>query len=99
MFSEDEQRGRFLLVASPDGRHGSLLIHQDAGVYLSSLGADQEIRHKLQVGRHAWLQVLRGSVELNGHMLATSDGAAVSDETALAIQVKEPSEIMLFDLA
>lgn len=98
-FSEYEQRGHLRLVVSPDGQHGSLLIHQDARVYLSSLGADQEIRHKLQVGCHAWLQVLRGSVELNGHMLATSDGAAVSDETALAIQAKESSEIMLFDLA
>jgi quercetin 2,3-dioxygenase len=97
-FSEGEEPGRFRLVASPDAQNGSLLIHQDTQVYLSTLDADQEVTHKLQAGRHCWLQVLRGSVELNGHTLATSDGAAVSDETTIAIQVKEPSVIMLFDL-
>ena len=96
--SEDEQSERLRLVASPDAHNGSLLIHQDARIYLSTLDADQEVRHKLQAGRHAWLQVLRGSVELNSHTLATSDGAAVSDEMTIAIQAKEPSVVMLFDL-
>ena len=73
-------------MASPDARDGSLLIHQDARVYLSTLDADQKIQHELQPGRSAWLQVLRGSVVLNGHSLATSDGAAVSDETVLSIR-------------
>ncbi len=96
---ETERRGRLRLVASPDGRDGSLLIHQDAQVYLSTLDADQEIKHELQPGRHAWLQVLRGAVELNGHALATSDGAAVGDETGLSIRAIVASEVMLFDLA
>jgi len=89
-FSNDDRKGRLRLVASPDAQDGSLLIHQDARIYLSSLDANQEIRHKLAAGRHAWLQVLRGSVELNGHKLATSDGAAVSDETALSIRADKP---------
>ena len=97
-FSEDEEQGRLRLVASPDAQDGSLLIHQDARIYLSTLDADQEVRHELQAGRHAWLQVLRGSVELNGHTLATSDGAAVSDETGLSIRAIDFSEVMLFDL-
>ena len=97
-FSEAERRGRLRLVASPDARDGSLLIHQDARVYLSTLDADQEVRHELQPGRHAWLQVLRGAVDLNGQSLGTSDGAAVSDETDLAIRAIEPAEVMLFDL-
>lgn len=97
-FTEAERRGRLRLVASPDARDRSLLIHQDARVYLSTLDAGQEIRHELQPGRHAWIQVLRGTVELNGQTLATSDGAAVSDEKALLLHGSEPSEVMLFDL-
>lgn len=97
-FPEDEKRRRLRLVASPDAQDGSLLIHQDARVYLSSLETAHEVRHELYPGRHAWLQVLRGSVELNGHSLQTSDGAAVSDETRLSIWANEPSEVLLFDL-
>jgi hypothetical protein len=98
-FPEAERRGRLQLVASPDARDGSLPIHQNARIYLSNLDADQQIRHSLPPHRHAWLQVLRGSVELNGQLLETSDGAAVSDETALSIQAKQPAEVMLFDLS
>jgi redox-sensitive bicupin YhaK (pirin superfamily) len=97
-FPEAERRGRLRLVASPDALDGSLLIHQDARVYLSTLDSNQEVKHELGPSRHAWLQILRGSVELNGHSLATSDGAAISDEAALSIRAREPSEIMFFDL-
>jgi redox-sensitive bicupin YhaK (pirin superfamily) len=97
-FADDERRGHLRLVASPDAQDGSLLLHQDARVYLSMLDADREISHPLQPGRHAWLQVLRGSVVLNGQSLGTSDGAAVSNETRLSIRATESSEAMLFDL-
>jgi quercetin 2,3-dioxygenase len=86
------------LVASPDAQDASLLIHQDARVYLSTLEADQEVRHELQAGRNAWLQVLRGAVVLNSQALATSDGAAVTDVAVLSIRANEPAEVMLFDL-
>jgi redox-sensitive bicupin YhaK (pirin superfamily) len=98
-FPEVERQGRLRLVASPDAQDGSLLIHQDARVYLSTLDADQTVNHEMQSGRHAWLQVLRGSVALNGQSLGTSDGAAVSGETRLSIRATESSEVMLFDLA
>ena len=97
-FPEVERRGRLRLVASPDAKDGSLLIHQDAEVYLATLDVDQQVRHELPLGRHAWLQVLRGSVVLNGQSLGTSDGAAVSGQTSLSIQATESSEVMLFDL-
>lgn len=97
-FSEEERRGRLRLVASPNAQEGSLLIHQDARVYLSTLDANQEVRYTLRPGRSAWLQVLRGAVTLNGEPLATSDGAAVSNEGDLAIRANEPAEVMLFDL-
>lgn len=98
-FPEDDRRNRLQLVASRDADAGSLLIHQDARIYLSLLNAGSIVRHELTAGRHAWLQVLRGSVTLNGVELKTSDGAAVSEEGSLSIHADEDAEIMLFDLA
>jgi redox-sensitive bicupin YhaK (pirin superfamily) len=87
------------LVGSRDASEGSLLIHQDASIYLSSLEDGQQVSHELADGRHAWLQVLRGDATLNGQPLKTSDGAAVSDERVLTIAAAGDAEIMLFDLA
>jgi len=98
-FSEAEQRNRLRLVASPTAADGSLTIHQDAEIFLSQITKGQQVVHEVAPSRHAWLQVLRGSVSLNGHELQTSDGAAVSDETSLTIQATTDAEIMLFDLA
>jgi len=97
-FPEAEKQGRLRVVASPDGRDGSLTIGQDASVFLSSLAADQRVTHELAPGRHAWLQVLRGAVDLNGDLLAAGDGVAVSDEPGVSVRATEPSEVMLFDL-
>ena len=98
-FSEDGKQARFQLVASPDGADESLRIHQDARVYLSKLDAGQKVTHELSSGRHAWLQVLRGSVTVNGRVLKTSDGVAVSDEPLLTVAAENSAEVMLFDLA
>ncbi|MBV8313902.1 MAG: pirin family protein [Planctomycetaceae bacterium] len=97
-FPEEERRGRLRVVASSDGRDGSLTIHQAAEVFLSSLATGERVEHEPASGRHAWLQVLRGAVQLNGLPLAAGDGAAVSDETFLTALATEPSEVMLFDL-
>lgn len=97
-FSDEEQQNRLRLVASPEAADGSLLIHQDARVYLSKIDQGQEVVHRLDAGRHAWLQVLRGRVSLNGQELNTSDGAAVSETPELAIRATADAEIMLFDL-
>jgi len=98
-FSEDERRGQLRLVASPDGADGSLTIRQDARLYLSSLNAGESVSHDIQVGRHAWLQVLRGRVKVNGTLLETSDGAAISDERRLTVVAEQGAQVMLFDLA
>jgi redox-sensitive bicupin YhaK (pirin superfamily) len=98
-FAESERRNRLRLVASRDAADGSLLIHQDALVYLASIDDGQKIDYALSDGRHAWLQVLRGSTALNDQELATGDGAAVSEETALSISARGDAEIMLFDLS
>jgi quercetin 2,3-dioxygenase len=97
-FPEDERRNRLRLVASPDGRDGSLTIRQDARLYLSTLDEGREVSLSLATDRHAWVQVLRGGVDLNGLALSAGDGAAVSDESGLAIRADRPSEILLFDL-
>ena len=97
-FPEAERLGRLRLVASPDGRDGSLTIRQDVRVFLSSLADGQQVTHPLDAGRYAWLQVLRGAVQLNGLDLAAGDGVAVSEETALLVRATGPSEVMLFDL-
>lgn len=91
--------GGWQLAASPDGAAGSLLIHQDARIYLARLEAGQTLDHVVTPGRHAWLQVLRGGVELAGTQLAAGDGAAVSDEPRLRLVAEQPAEVMLFDLA
>jgi redox-sensitive bicupin YhaK (pirin superfamily) len=97
-FPDEERRNQLRLVASRNATDGSLLIQQDARIYLSSLDEGRQVFQSLAPGRHAWLQVLRGSVTLNGHLLDTGDGAAVSNETALNIYAQQPAEIMLFDL-
>lgn len=98
-FSDEEMHNRLRLVASPTAAEGSLMIHQDASIFLAKLEAGQQVIHAMAQGRHAWLQVLRGSVSLNGSDLSTSDGAAVSDEPTLRIQGGQDAEVMLFDLA
>ena len=96
---EEEKRGRFRLVASPDGAAGSLTIHQDARLYLASLLPGQAVAHPIEPGRAAWLQVLRGSVNVLGNDLSAGDGVAVTDENAISVQATFPSEVLLFDLA
>ncbi len=98
-FDPAQKRDRLQLVASPDGRDGSLAIRQDARVYLADLGRGTEVTHELAPGRHAWLQVLRGTVHVAGQRLTAGDGLAVSGEPALAVRAEEEAEVMLFDLA
>lgn len=96
---DEERHNQFRLVATPDQVDGTLKINQDAAIYLANLDSDQTLQHELQPNRHAWLQVLRGSVEINGQVMSTSDGAAISDESMIRITAAQASEVMLFDLS
>ncbi|MCZ7648062.1 MAG: pirin family protein [Planctomycetota bacterium] len=87
------------LVAAPDGRDGAMAIHQDARIYLAKLKEGGRERHALAPGRHAWLQVLRGNLSLNGEELEEGDGAALSDVSEILLAAGAPAEAMLFDLA
>jgi len=99
-FPDEERHNRLRLVASPDAAQGSLLIHQDARVYLATIEDGRQVRHEPAEVRHAWLQVLRGNVTLNGREMSAGDGAAASEERLLSIEAQGgAAEIMLFDLA
>ena len=98
-FAEEERRGRLRLIASKGGRDGSVTVRQDAEVYSGILGAGEEVAHGLRAGRNAWVQVVKGSVKLNGVELAAGDGAAVSGEESLSLRADEPAEVLVFDLA
>jgi redox-sensitive bicupin YhaK (pirin superfamily) len=88
------------LIASVDARNESLPIHQDASIYVSRLEQGKTLKHSLSKDRHAWLQVMTGTIDVNGARLETGDGAAVSEERELAITgAAKDSQIMLFDLA
>ena len=99
-FPEAEKRGRLKLIAARGGQNGAVSVHQDVSLYVALLDNKQKVEHTLAPGRHAWLQVAKGSVELNGKRLEQGDGAAVSDEQKLALAgAQDGSEILLFDLA
>lgn len=98
-FPAEEKQGRLRVVASRDGRDGSVTIHQDAAIYASLLAPGDKVSHALAPGRHAWVQVVHGDVTLNGQVLGAGDGAAVSEEAALALEARSPAEVLLFDLA
>jgi redox-sensitive bicupin YhaK (pirin superfamily) len=100
-YPEAERRGRLRLIASPDGADGSTTLHQDARVFACLLEPGEGVSRDLAPGRHAWVQVARGEVALNGIPLRAGDGAAVSEERALAITGAGPvtAEVLVFDLA
>ena len=97
-FAEAEKRGRLRIVASPDGRDGSVVIHQDAEIFASLLAPGAQVTHTLRPGRRGWVQAVRGAIEINGETLNAGDGAAVSPEPTLAVTAREDAEILLFDL-
>jgi quercetin 2,3-dioxygenase len=98
-FADSEKRGRLRLVASADGRDGSVAIRQDNELYATVLGAGESVRHELKPDRYAYVQVARGSVKLNGKALQEGDGAAISEEKTVELTGVKDAEVLLFDLA
>ena len=98
-FSPEEKQGQLRLIASRGGTDGSVHINQDVKLYASVLKNGEEVSLDLATGRHAWVQLITGSLDVNGVMLAAGDGAAISEETKLAILPRaDNSEFLLFDL-
>jgi redox-sensitive bicupin YhaK (pirin superfamily) len=97
-FDPADWRGKFKTLASPDGVDGSVTIRQDASLSVAELATGESATRPLKSGRHAWIQVTRGSVSVNGVALETGDGAAVSDEKEPNFAGREDGQILLFDL-
>ena len=98
-FDREAAARSFVLLASRDGRQGSLQVHQDVALWGTSLGAGQDRELRLRPGRHAWIHVARGSVSVNGTLLGEGDGAAVSGEEGLQFRSETGGEVLMFDLA
>jgi redox-sensitive bicupin YhaK (pirin superfamily) len=100
-FAPSDKQGRLCLLAAPvDSRERALTtIRQNVRIYVAALGINEQVHHSLDQGRHGWIQVTNGHVEVNGQTLDQGDGAAVSDEPELAIiGMRAGGEILLFDL-
>jgi redox-sensitive bicupin YhaK (pirin superfamily) len=101
-FPEAERAGKLRVVASPDGRDGSVSIHSDAVLHAGLFAPGQSAAVKLQPGRHAWVQVARGQVRVNGTDLKAGDGAALVDEAQVLVEGgpgDDVAEVLVFDLA
>jgi len=97
-FSEEERRGKLRLVASRDGREGSVTVQTDVSLYASILDANEPITWNLQVGRCAYLHVAKGSLEMNGQLLRAGDAAKIENEDVIVLSQAKAAEILLFDL-
>jgi redox-sensitive bicupin YhaK (pirin superfamily) len=98
-FSAEDKKGKLRLVASPDGRDGSVTIHQDAWVYASILGEGDAVTQVLDPSHRAYVHVARGELEVNGQKLGTGDGLKVVAETALKLTNAKNAEVIVFDMA
>jgi redox-sensitive bicupin YhaK (pirin superfamily) len=99
-FTPEQRANRLCLIASADGRDGSIAIRQDASVHALSLSAQTRVEYSPQAGRGQWIQMARGRAMVNGLLLGAGDGLAIEDEAQLIITgTEEPGELLLFDLA
>jgi redox-sensitive bicupin YhaK (pirin superfamily) len=97
-FDAASKTGRLRLVASPDGREGSVSIRQDASIYAAILGADDALEFPLQAGRIAYVHVARGALEVNGVALKAGDAVRIDDEALVKLGGAQDAEVLLFDL-
>lgn len=98
-YADSDKRGRLCLIASKTARDGSVLIHQDADIFAALLGGEEALEHKLNPGRKAWVQLVRGGAAVNGLAGRAGDGFAIENEAAVSIIATEAdTEILLFDL-
>jgi len=98
-FPTEEKRGKLRLIASRGGDDGSITINQDVKLFASILNTGDEVSHELTPGRHAWLQLISGALDVNGQKLDAGDGVAISEETLLTLKASaDNTEFLLFDL-
>ena len=97
-FDDQDRQTTLQLIASPDGRNGSLRIHQQSDIFLAALAGEQAVRYQLRAGRKIYVQVTRGSVAVNGHAVQAGDGAAITELETVELSGDEGGEVLLFDL-
>ncbi|MEO8249377.1 MAG: pirin family protein [Burkholderiales bacterium] len=98
-FSDADKRGRLRLVASPNGADGSVSLHADASIHAGLFDGGESALLALNPARKGYVQVVRGSVQVNGQALATGDAAMIADETSIALHDGNVAEVLVFDLA
>ena len=98
-YSSDNKKNQLRLIASPNGREGSLTVHQQLDVYASVLDQGVTLTHHFDDGRRGWIQIVRGTVDVNGETLNAGDGAAIDGTSDLKIKASEQAELLLFDMA
>jgi redox-sensitive bicupin YhaK (pirin superfamily) len=97
-FSDEEKRGQFRLVASRQGREGSLSLHQDVDMSVALVDGEERVSYPVRAGRALWVQVARGEVLMNGELLKAGDGVALADEPELVFEQGREAEVILFDM-
>jgi redox-sensitive bicupin YhaK (pirin superfamily) len=98
-FSVEERKNHLRLIASPEGRDGSVKVNQDVNLFASIIDQDQSVSYEMNQTRFGWLQIARGSVEVNGERAEQGDGVVIVAESELKIHAVEAAEVLLFDLA
>jgi redox-sensitive bicupin YhaK (pirin superfamily) len=97
-FTPESKQGQLRLVASNDGREGSVLIHQDAAIYAAILNGGEKLEHPLAAGRTGYVHVIRGRVTVNGTALGGGDALKISAEKAITLEQADGAEVLVFDL-
>ena len=97
-FSDEEKQGRLRLIASPDGGDGSVLIHQDASLYVGRFDGQEQASLALRPKRRSYVHVARGKVRANGIELGAGDALKVSDASAVHVEDGRAAEVLVFDL-
>jgi redox-sensitive bicupin YhaK (pirin superfamily) len=97
-FATEEKRGRLRLIASRDGRQGSLTIRQDVDLFGTVLDEGETVTHETRPERKLWMQLVWGTVEVNGHKARAGDGLAIENESRLAVAATSEAELLLFDM-
>lgn len=98
-FAPEERENQLRLVVDREGRDGAVKVHQDVSMYAAALTENGIVAYTIESGRHVWIQVVRGIVELNGKELREGDGAAISDNIEITLSSEVGAEVLLFDLA
>lgn len=97
-FPEEDKENRLRLIASPDGRDGSVTVHQDVLLFDGKIEKDKSLAYDFAAERFGWVQLIRGEIELNGNRLTAGDGASLASETRISIKAAADAGLLLFDL-